>query len=65
MPRVEIVSDGGNNYKIEQNCRPRVDYWKGTIWQRITQDRQLLKRHVDAFDQPRDTMIMVMMIYLK
>ena len=31
------------------------DYWKGTIWQRIAQDRQMWKQHVEAFAQPRDT----------
>ena len=31
------------------------DYWKGTIWQRIAQDRQIWKQHVEAFAQPRDT----------
>ena len=31
------------------------DYWKGTIWQRIAQDRQMWKQH-QAFAQPRDTM---------
>ena len=29
------------------------DYWKGTIWQRIAQDRQMWKQHVV---QQRDTM---------
>ena len=28
------------------------DYWKGTIWQRIAQDKQ----HAEAFAQPRDAM---------
>ena len=32
------------------------DYWKGTIWQRIAQDRQMWKQHAEAFAQPRDTM---------
>ena len=32
------------------------DYWKGTIWQRIAQIRQMWKQHSDAFAQPRDIM---------
>ena len=32
------------------------DYRKGTIWQRIEQDRQIWKQHADAFAQLRDTM---------
>ena len=32
------------------------DYLKGTIWQRIAQDRQMWKQHAEAFAQPRDTM---------
>ena len=32
------------------------DYWKGTIWQRIAQDRQMWKQIVEAFTQPLDTM---------
>ena len=31
------------------------DYWKGTIWQRIAQDRQMWKHHAEAFIKPRDT----------
>ena len=31
------------------------DYWKGTIWQRIAQDRHTWKQHTEAFAQPRDT----------
>ena len=31
------------------------DYWKGTVWQRIAQDRQMWKQHAEAFAQPRDT----------
>ena len=31
------------------------DYWKGTIWQRIAQDRQIWKQHAEAFARPRDT----------
>ena len=31
------------------------DYWKGTIWQRIAQDRQIWKQHAETFAQPRDT----------
>ncbi|KAK2184474.1 hypothetical protein NP493_265g02029 [Ridgeia piscesae] len=27
------------------------DYWKGTIWQRIAQDRQLWKQHAEIFAQ--------------
>ena len=27
------------------------DYWKGTIWQRIVQDRQMWKQHAEAFAQ--------------
>ena len=30
------------------------DYWKGTIWQRIAQDRQMWKQHAEAFAQLRD-----------
>ena len=29
------------------------DYWKGTTWQRIAQDRQMWKQHAEAFAQPR------------
>ena len=29
------------------------DYWKGTIWQRILQDRQMWKQHAEAFALPR------------
>ena len=25
------------------------DYWKGTIWQRIAQDKQMWKQHIEAF----------------
>ena len=32
------------------------DYWKGTIWQRIVQDRQMWKQQAEAFAQPQDTM---------
>ena len=32
------------------------DNWKGTIWKRIAQDRQMWKLHTEAFAQPRDTM---------
>ena len=28
------------------------DYWKGTIWQRIMQDRQMCKHHAEGFTQP-------------
>ena len=31
------------------------DYWKGTIWLRISQDRQMWKQHAEAFVEPRDT----------
>ena len=31
------------------------DYWKGAIWQRIAQDRQMWKHHAEPFAQPRDT----------
>ena len=30
------------------------DYWKGTIWQRIAQDRQTWKQHAEAIAQPRE-----------
>ena len=33
------------------------DYCKGTIWQRIVQDRQMWKQHAEAFTQPRDSMV--------
>ena len=29
------------------------DYWKGTIWQRIAQDRQMWKQHAEDFAQLR------------
>ena len=32
------------------------DYWNGTFWQSIAQDRQMWKQHVEAFAQPWDTM---------
>ena len=32
------------------------DYWNGTIWQRIAQDREMWKQHAEAFAQPRDIM---------
>ena len=32
------------------------DYWNGTIWQRIAQDRQMWKQHAEAFAQLWDTM---------
>ena len=32
------------------------DYWKGTIWQRIAQDRHMWKQHAKAFAKPWDTM---------
>ena len=32
------------------------DYWKGTIWQRIVQDRQMWKQHAEAIAQPRVNM---------
>ena len=31
------------------------DYWKGTIWERIAQDKQMWKQHAEAFAQPWDT----------
>ena len=31
------------------------DYWKGTTWQMMAQDRQMWKQHAEAFAQPRDT----------
>ena len=31
------------------------DYWKGIVWQRIAQDRQIWKQHAEAFVQPQDT----------
>ena len=54
-------------WKSYERKRPRVrpvrrwkdeldDYWKGTIWQRIAQYRQMWKQHAEAFAQPRDTM---------
>ena len=33
------------------------DYWKGIIWQRIAQDRQMWKQHAEALAQLRNTMI--------
>ena len=33
------------------------DYWKGTTWQRIAQDRQMWKQHAEAFAQPKDISI--------
>ena len=30
-------------------------YWRDTIWQRISQDRVIWRRHADAFAQPLDT----------
>ena len=30
-------------------------YWSDTIWQRTAQDRVILRRHAEAFAQPRDT----------
>ena len=35
--------------------RDEIDYWKGSIWQRIAQDRQTSKQHAESFAQPRDT----------
>ena len=32
------------------------DYWKGIIWQRIAQVRQMWKQHPEAFAQPWDIM---------
>ena len=32
------------------------DYWKGTIWRRIAQDRETWKQHAEAFAQTQDTM---------
>ena len=31
------------------------NYWNGTIWQRIAQDRQMWKQQAEAFAQLRDT----------
>ena len=28
------------------------EYWKGTIWQKIAQEKQTKKHHGEAFDQP-------------
>ena len=33
------------------------DFWKGTIWQCIAQDRQTWKQHAEVFAQPRDAMV--------
>ena len=30
-------------------------YWSDTIWQRKAQDREIWRRHAEAFAQPRDT----------
>ena len=32
------------------------DYWKGTIWARIAQGRQMWKQQAETFAKPRDTM---------
>ena len=48
------------NWKPYERKRPRgrparlwrdelADYWKGTIWQRIAQDRHMWKQHAEAF----------------
>ena len=31
------------------------DYWKGTIWQRVAQDRQMWRQHAEAVAQQWDT----------
>ena len=31
------------------------DYWKGTVWQKLAQDRQMWKQHAETFAQLRDT----------
>ena len=37
-------------------CRDDLDkYWSDTIWQRKAQDREIWRRHAEAFAQPRDT----------
>ena len=35
---------------VEKNLE---DYWKGTIWQRIAQDRPMWKQYSEAFAQQR------------
>ena len=42
--------------KLARHWRDELDdYWKGTIWQGIAQDRQTWKQHAEASVQPRDT----------
>ena len=36
--------------------RIQDNYWKGAMWLRIAQDRQMWKQHVEAFAQLQDTM---------
>ena len=36
--------------RLTRQWRDGLDeYWKGIIWQRIAQDRQMWKQHVDAY----------------
>ena len=47
----------GPRRRLARRWRDELDnYWKGTIWQRIAQDRQMWKQHAEAFAQPWDTM---------
>ena len=58
------VSPSGNHTKgkdLEEKPARRLrdeldDYWKGTIWPKIAQDRQMWKQHAEAFARSRDTM---------
>ena len=55
-----IISPHGNPTKgkyLEEDRRDELDeYWKGTIWHRIAQDRQMWKLHAEDIAQPRDAM---------
>ena len=49
----------------QETTSRKVDYWKGPLWQRIAQARQVWKQHAQAFVQPRDTGCTMMMVMMK
>ena len=52
----------GNPMKRKDPARrwkDELDCLKGTIWQRIAQNRQMWKQHAEAFAQPWDTMSII------
>ena len=55
---LETIGRKGTRGRPARRWRDELDdYWKGTTWQRIAQDRQMWKQHVEAIAHLRDTMV--------